>query len=202
MRVTYPYRRDGFIASLTSFLIIINLLVYIILALMSRDLLVIDYDLLAFFGQLNMAVFHGWYWQLFTSMFVHANLLHLMGNMLFLGIFGLRAESLFGRLRYLFIYFASGLLGGLLTLLMGPYVVSVGASGGIFGLFGANAAYIRSGINQSVAGALVYSLYLLLFNLGRGVNILAHFGGLFVGLITGYIWGRRELHHYDAALSP
>ncbi|MGC8850483.1 MAG: rhomboid family intramembrane serine protease, partial [Candidatus Bathyarchaeia archaeon] len=147
----YTYHRERFVSSTTGFLIIINLLVYMCLAIMSRDLLAIDYDLLALFGQLNVAVIHGWYWQLFTSMFVHANLLHLMGNMLFLAIFGLRAESLFGRPRYLFIYFASGLLGGLLTLLMGPYIVSVGASGGIFGLFGANATYIRSKLNQSIA---------------------------------------------------
>ncbi|MEM2122139.1 MAG: rhomboid family intramembrane serine protease [Candidatus Bathyarchaeia archaeon] len=194
------YGRGGFLVSLTSFLIVINLIVYVFLACASRDPLVIDYELLAFYGQLNKAVLNGWYWQLFTSIFVHANLLHLMGNMFFLFIFGLRAENLFGRLRYLFIYFTSGLLGGLLTLLMGPYVVSVGASGAIFGLFGANATYIRSRINQSILGALIYSLYLFLFNLGGGVNILAHFGGLIAGLIIGYVWGKRELRHRDVTV--
>lgn len=182
--------------NVTGVLIVINLGVYILLAFASGDPLVIDSGLLAIFGQLNMAVFHGWYWQLFTSMFVHANLLHLLGNMFFLLIFGLRAETLFGRLRYLFIYLVSGLSGSLLTLLMGPYVISVGASGAIFGLFGANAAYVRSRVNQSILGALIYSLYLFIFNLGANVNILAHFGGLIVGLIIGYTWGKLELSHH------
>jgi rhomboid protease GluP len=201
LTVTNGYNRGGFLTSLTGFLVLLNLIVYAFLAFASRDILVIDYGLLASFGQLNMAVLQGWYWQLFTSMFVHANLLHLMGNMLFLCIFGLRAENLLGRIRYLFVYFTSGLFGGLLTLLMGPYVVSVGASGAIFGLFGANATYLRSRANQSILGALIYSLYLFLFNIGGGVNLLAHFGGLVVGLITGYIWGKKELRHRDTAIS-
>ncbi len=137
-----------------------------------------------------MAVINGWYWQLFTSIFIHADLLHLLGNTFFLGIFGLRAEDLFGKLRYLIVYFTAGLSGSLLTLFMGPYVVSVGASGAIFGLFGANAAYMRSSVNQSVTGALIYALYLFIWNLGANVNVLAHFGGLAAGLVLGYLWGK------------
>lgn len=190
------YTRSESLINVTGVLIVINLGVYILLAFASGDPLVIDSRLLAVFGQLNIAVLHGWYWQLFTSIFVHANLLHLLGNMFFLLIFGLRAETLFGRLRYLLVYFVSGLSGSLLTLLMGPYVISVGASGAIFGLFGANAAYVRSRVNQSILGALIYSLYLFIFNLGANVNILAHFGGLIVGLIIGYTWGRLELSHH------
>jgi rhomboid protease GluP len=166
--------------------------VYILLAIISRNFLIIDNHLLALFGQYNIAVFNGWYWQLFTSIFVHANLLHLLGNMLFLLIFGIRAEDLFGKIRYLMLYFVTGLSGNLLTLLMGPYIVSVGASGAIFGLFGANASYIRSRVNQSIVSAVIYAFFLFLLNLGANVNILAHFGGLIVGLILGYILGKWD----------
>jgi rhomboid protease GluP len=187
---TYNSKRINF--NIAGLFIIVNIIFYALLAFQSRNILLINNRLLSIFGQFNLAVFKGWYWQLFTSLFVHANLLHLLGNMFFLGIFGLKAEDLFGKSRFILLYFTTGLAGNILTLLMGPYVVSVGASGAIFGLFGANASFMRSRINQSIAGALIYALYLFLLNIGANVNILAHFGGLAVGLIIGYIWGKLE----------
>jgi rhomboid protease GluP len=119
-------------------------------------------------------------------MFVHANIVHLAGNMFFLLIFGLRAEELFSTKEYLAIYLLSGLSGNLLTLLLGPNMISVGASGAIFGLFGAVTIYIRRAVGQSIISALMYAFFLLLLNSGYGVNVVAHFGGLAVGLLLGY----------------
>ncbi len=171
----------------TYILIIINALVYAGTAILSLNPLVIDGSVLALIGQHNARVLNdGWYWQLFTSLFVHANLLHILGNMLFLLIYGVRTEDLFSSRQYLAIYFASGLAGNLLSLLMGPDVVSVGASGAIFGLFGASVIYMRRSVGQSIAGALMYVFYLFVLNIGAGVNLLAHFGGLATGLIIGY----------------
>ena len=131
-------------------------------------------------------------WQLFTAIFVHANLLHLFGNMFFLLIFGYRAEVLFRSREYYLIYFASGLMGNILSLFLIPDLVngiptsSVGASGAIFGIFGASVIYIRRAINQSIIGALIYAFFLLWLNFGQGVNIFAHLGGLVAGLLIGY----------------
>jgi rhomboid protease GluP len=104
----------------------------------------------------------------------------------FLLIFGLRAEGLFDTKEYLLIYFVSGLAGNLLTLLLGPDTLSVGASGAIFGVFGAVTIYVRRAIGQSIITALIFAFFLLLINTGEGVNVLAHLGGLVAGLGIGY----------------
>ncbi len=137
-------------------------------------------------GQVNALVFQGAYWQLLTSMFVHASLAHIIGNMLFLFIFGLRGEEMFSLPEYLGIYLVGGLAGNLLSLAFGPDFVSVGASGAIFALFGAIVIYSRRSVRQSILGALVYAFFLFFISSGEGVNILAHLGGLGFGLIVGF----------------
>jgi rhomboid protease GluP len=133
-------------------------------------------------------------WQLFTGMFVHANLMHIFGNMFFLLIFGYRAEALFKSKEYYLIYFASGLLGNVLSLFFIPDLTasgypmsSVGASGAIFGVFGASVIYARRAVGQSIIGALMYAFFLLMMNMGPGVNVFAHLGGLVAGLLIGYV---------------
>jgi len=144
-------------------------------------------------------------WQLFTSMFVHANLVHIFGNMFFLLIFGYRAEVLFRSREYYFIYFASGLFGNVLSLFLMPdYTISVGASGAIFGVFGASVIFIRRAIGQSIIGALIYAFFLFMMNVGPGVNIFAHLGGLVAGLLIGYWLAKRRMrivHTYSYSFS-
>lgn len=168
-------------------IIALNIAIYIYTAVLSGNIFGISGSVQKVYGQYNLWVLNGAWWQLFTAMFVHADIAHLSGNMLFLLIFGLRAEELFSRQEYLSVYFLSGLVGNLLTLLLGPTVVSVGASGAIFGLFGACAIYVRKSIGQSIMGALLYAFFLLtISSLSLEVNVLAHFGGLAVGLLVGY----------------
>src|SRR4030042_2895064 len=123
--------RDG----LTYVIIALNVLVYVYTAILGGDFISIGREPLLLYGQVNLFVIHGWYWQLFTSMFVHANIMHLAGNMFFFLIFGLRAEELFDSKTYLLIYFLSGLAGNLLSFAVAPYseIPDVGASGAIFG---------------------------------------------------------------------
>ena len=140
------------------------------------------------YGQVNLYVFQGAYWQLFTAIFIHASIPHIVGNMLFLFIFGLRGEEMFSLPEYVGIYLVGGLAGNILSLAFGPYFVSVGASGAIFALFGACVIYDRRSVRQSILGALVYAFFLLfLSGLGAGVNDLAHLGGLGFGLLVGYL---------------
>jgi rhomboid protease GluP len=126
-------------------------------------------------------------------MFVHANIAHIAGNMLFLLIFGLRSEELFSLPEYLSIYFLGGLTGNLLSLLLLPLTVpSVGASGAIFAMFGAATIYARRSFSQSIIGALVYAFFLLFLSSGPGVNNFAHIGGLVAGLLIGYVLATRR----------
>ena len=191
-------RRTKFsVFTLTYMLISANVAVYAFTSILSGSFFSINDEVLTLFGQKNSLVMGGWYWQLFTSMFVHADLLHLFGNMLFLIMFGLRAEELFSGAAYLTIYFGSGFLGNVLTLLMPPATISVGASGAIFGLFGACVVYLGKTFGRSITAALIYSFYLLLWTSGAEVNVLAHFGGLAAGLLIGYILATRRKLRFE-----
>lgn len=151
-------------------------------------------DMIYTFGQVNgLVIYDGLYYQILTSMFVHGNIAHLFGNMLFLLIFGLRAEEFFSLPEYFFIFFLGGLTGNLLSLLLLPLnLPSVGASGAVFAIFGATTIYARRTISQSIAGALVYALFWLFLSSGPNVNNFAHIGGLFAGLIIGYVIAIRR----------
>src|SRR5271156_468495 len=91
------------------------------------------------------------YSAVFTSMFIHGGFLHIAGNMWFLWIFGRGVEDLLGHAKYLFLYFACGIAGALLFVLLNSNstVPTVGASGAIAGVMGAYLikfprAYIRT----------------------------------------------------------
>jgi rhomboid protease GluP len=174
----------------TYIIIALNIIFYVCTSIIGGDFITTGDRAILLFGQVNyFVIYYGWYWQLFTSIFVHVSIVHLLGNMFFLLIFGLRAEELFSLKEYLIIYFLSGLAGNLLTLLFGFDMVSAGASGAIFGVFGACTIYFRRAIGQSIMSALVYAFFLFMINIGPGVNFLAHLGGLAVGLLIGYVLG-------------
>ncbi len=181
----------------TIILVAANVLVYICTSLVGGSFIETDYEVMRTFGQYNLNVFEGQYWQLISSMFVHADIIHLGLNMLFLLIFGLRAEELFTTEEYFFVYMLSGIAGNIMTLfLMSPYTVSIGASGAIFGMYGAGLIYMRKTFGQSIAGALLYAFLLLMLSTGIGVNIVAHFGGLAAGLIIGYALAKSRQDKY------
>jgi rhomboid protease GluP len=183
----------------TYILIAINIAVYIYTSIIGGNALVTGNVPILMWGQVNALVFEGAYYQLFTSMFVHASIAHLVGNMLFLFIFGLRGEEMFSLPEFLLIYLVGGLAGNLLSLSFGgggpPFFISVGASGAIFALFGAIVVYSRRSVRQSILGALVYAFFLFFISSGEGVNILAHLGGLAFGLAMGYLLARSRKPH-------
>jgi len=178
----------------TLILIALNIAFYVYTSVVGGDFLNTRFDMILQYGQVNLYVFRdGLYYQLLTSMFVHANIAHIAGNMLFLLIFGLRSEELFSLPEYLSIYFIGGLTGNLLSLLLLPLdVPSVGASGAIFAMFGAATIYARRSFSQSIIGALVYAFFLLFLSSGPGVNNFAHIGGLVAGLLIGYVLATRR----------
>ena len=178
----------------TYILIAVNIAVYIYTSVAGQNFLTTDTSMLVQYGQVNDLVINfGYYYQLFTSLFVHADITHIVGNMLFLLIFGLRAEEMFSLPEYLAVYFVGGLTGNVLSLfLLSANTVSVGASGAIFAMFGASVVYARRSVSQSIIGALIYAFFLLFISAGVGVNIFAHIGGLAAGLVIGYILATRR----------
>jgi rhomboid protease GluP len=179
--------------NVTFILIALNVAMYVYTSVVGGNFLVTNYtDTTAQLAQYNAAVFSGSYYQLFTSMFVHASIIHLVGNMLFLLIFGLRGEEMFSLPEYLAVYILGGMAGNVLSLLLGPDLISVGASGAIFAMFGACAIYARRSIGQSIMGALIFGFFLLIISSGENVNYFAHIGGLLAGLAIGYVLAKRR----------
>jgi rhomboid protease GluP len=177
----------------TFVLIALNIAFYVYTSIAGGNFFTTYYnDTTAQWVQYNAAVFNGAYYQLFTSMFIHASIIHLAGNMLFLLIFGLRGEEMFSLPEYLGVYLLGGLAGNVLSLALGPDLMSVGASGAIFAMFGACAIYARRSIGQSVIGAVIFGFFLLMISSGENVNYLAHIGGLVAGLAMGYVLARRR----------
>ncbi len=178
----------------TYILMAINIAVYVYTSIAGGNFAQTDINLIVQWGQVNLLILdYGYYWQLFTSLFLHASIIHLGGNMLFLLVFGLRAEEMFSLPEYIAIYLLGGLAGNLLTLaFMPPLVPSVGASGAIFAMFGACVIYDRRRLGQSVVGALIFAFFLLLLSSGENVNLFAHLGGLGAGLLIGYVLASRR----------
>ncbi|MBF9239700.1 rhomboid family intramembrane serine protease [Hymenobacter sp. BT683] len=136
---------------------------------------------------------HGEPWRLFSSLFLHAGLSHLLLNMFSLWLLGLLVEDRVGPLRLALVYLASGVGGGLASLWWhSSGVNSVGASGAIFGLYGLLLALLVSKkilLDKSDRRAMLgLVLYLVLSNLISGltgnIDNAAHLGGLLMGLLV------------------
>ena len=94
--------------------------------------------LVEFGGNVGYYTKNGEYFRLFASMFLHGGIIHLMCNMYSLYVIGPQVESFYGKLKFLFIFLFSGVCGSILSLAFNPSnIVSVGASGAIFGILGA-----------------------------------------------------------------
>ncbi|MGA8272743.1 MAG: rhomboid family intramembrane serine protease [Candidatus Sulfotelmatobacter sp.] len=138
----------------------------------------------------------GEWWRLLTCVFVHGGLLHIAFNMWCLWDLGALSESLYGRWTYGALYLLCGLGASLGSIVWNPQVMSVGASGAIFGLAGALIAAFKLGEfsvpRTALSGPLRSLMVFVVFNLAFGAvsgvtDNAAHVGGLVTGLILGAI---------------
>ncbi len=135
-------------------------------------------------------------WRIFTAMFLHANLTHVLFNMWALYLFGPALERRFGSVSFGAIYLATGLGGGALYHLVGRLDPAVGASGAIFGLMGALlAATYRQ--RHTPAGRAVFSQLMLLLVINLTLPFVipniaweAHLGGLVAGVAISAAWDK------------
>ncbi len=186
-------RRPHLKIRLSMVIIAIDAITYAILAALSNNPLHISSRLLSIVGQANfMVLYRGYWWQLITAMFVHITLPHLILNLLYLYLIGVPFERLYGHKNFLITFLLSGIFGNVLSLAMGPYVITAGASGALFGLIGAMTVIERGKHGGRFRDALTALLILVLLNsMWQGVNILAHLGGLVVGVILGLRYSRH-----------
>ena len=139
-------------------------------------------------------VAEGQVWRLFTSMFLHIGLMHLVFNSYALYIFGGEMERVFGNGRFLVIYVLSGLFGSLASFALSPGQLSAGASGAIFGVVGMQTAYFlrhKDVLGEFGRSRLMNAFVIIGINLVFGFSVpgidnLAHIGGLVAGLLLGF----------------
>ncbi|MCX6385386.1 MAG: rhomboid family intramembrane serine protease [Solirubrobacterales bacterium] len=129
------------------------------------------------------------YWRLVTSGFLHAGILHLLVNMYMLFVIGRLLEPAIGSTRFTIIYFVSLLCGSLGALLWDPLVMTVGASGAVFGLMGAAMVTLRARGMDPFSGGLgmILGLNLVITFILPGISIGGHVGGLIGGLLSAWL---------------
>ncbi|WP_075779117.1 rhomboid family intramembrane serine protease [Streptomyces acidiscabies] len=140
-------------------------------------------------------VAEGQWYRLLTSMFLHGSIIHILSNALSLWWIGGPLEAALGRARYLALFFVSGLAGSALTYLVAePNQASLGASGAIFGVFGAMAVLMRRQRYDMRPMIAILVINLIITFGWSGIAWQAHVGGLVAGVIigAGMVYAPRE----------
>ena len=149
----------------------------------------------------------GEWWRAVTAMFLHGSITHVLFNMWALWVFGPVLERRFGTPAFAALFLASGLAGSATYYLLGDYTPAVGASGAIFGLFG---ALLASAYRQrhTAAGRAVFSQLGVLLAINLALPLLvpniawqAHVGGLVAGAAIAFAWDNLPLTGTGAARS-
>ncbi len=184
-------------AAATATLIVVNISIFFIFAILGKAE---DVLFMREYGAMyEPYVMEGHeYYRLLTSIFLHFGIEHLLSNMVMLGALGMNLEPEIGKLRFLLVYFVSGIGGNICSLLLnisfGEVVISAGASGAVFGLTGAllcavlrNKGRIGRLHKKGVLVLVILSIFLGLSE--PGVDNAAHIGGLICGFVLEALLG-------------
>lgn len=169
----------------TTAILILNILFFAETAIMGKRSILMEYGALAHWPPYNTEL-----WRYVTSMFLHGGFDHLLFNLFAIFVFAPPLEYLLGSLKYTALFLGSGIIGNIASVLLNePYTVSVGASGAIYGVYGAYIYMIifakhmlDAASRKTVQVLLVIGVIYTLLNLSR-VNMYAHFGGLAGGFV-------------------
>lgn len=146
-------------------------------------------------------ILDGQWYRLFTSMFLHFGVSHLLNNMVLLLFLGDMLEEAAGKWRYLLIYLGGGLAGNIVSLLMdyrtGELVVSAGASGAVFAVIGGIFVILikqRGKVENLTLPRLVFVIFLSIYHgfQSTGIDNAAHIGGLLGGIILAFFVYRKK----------
>lgn len=134
--------------------------------------------------------------RLFTSTFIHIGAIHLLMNMYVLWGTGRLVERILGNAGFLVLYVASGLLGSVASAAWNPYIVSAGASGAVFGVYGGLFGFLarqkrsipKEALTPLLRSAVLFIGYNLAFGISQpGIDMAAHLGGLAAGFLAGLV---------------
>lgn len=205
---------------------------FVVYAILGVNIIVFLYELslgtglnrfITQYGAVPFLIFHpqgiSSYLTIFTSMFIHAGILHIGGNMLYLWIFGDNIEDRIGHMLFIFFYLVTGTAGALLHSVAAPTstIPMVGASGAISGILGAYIIlypkaqvlalvpiffFIRIIRLPAIVFLGIWFLYQFLLGMsarttGGGVAYLAHIGGFIAGLVFALPFRRKKKRQHD-----
>ncbi|HSS08651.1 MAG TPA: rhomboid family intramembrane serine protease [Acidimicrobiales bacterium] len=183
VRWTQPGR--GQITPVVATLIAINVIIFLVTS--SRP------DIELRFAQIPFRIAGGQYYRLITAAFLHANFFHILFNMFALLILGPPVETAVGRVRFLGLYLMAALGGSVCSYLFSsPNVAGVGASGAIFGVFGAYFVLARARRAETGGIVALIAINLLFSFIDRAIDWRAHVGGLVTGLVIGGVYALAE----------
>ncbi len=180
--------------TVTYLIILINLIVFGLMYVFGNGSENID-TLIKFGANYAPLTKSGEYYRLITSAFLHIGIIHLLCNLYALYVIGPQIEQFFGRVKYILIYLFSAIMGSLFTLVLsGDNTVSAGASGAIFGLFGAilyfgytYRGYIGNAIISQIVPVILLNLFIGLTS--TNIGNAAHIGGLVGGYVMSLALG-------------
>lgn len=184
---------------LSHYLVILNVIIFAIIFAVDQETSTLT--LIDFGAKINYRILDGEYWRLLSAMFLHADLMHLMFNCVALLSIGPEIEMIFGKKKFLTIYFLSGLIASVGSFLFSNNI-SVGASGAIFGLIGANIflfTYDREKY-KAIYGNQI--LVLLVINIIYGImnekiDDVAHLAGFVGGFVVAWATGFNYMSKYN-----
>jgi len=182
---------------ITSLLLAINVILFVIMAACGVNVLEPTSESLirwgANYGPLTLG---GQWWRLLSCTFLHIGFIHLALNMWVLNDIGRLVERLFGNGLFLVIYLGAGILGSMASVCTHPEIVSAGASGAVFGLYGALVGFsvrqkkaipktVLIHLRNSSIGFIGYNLFYGFTS--SGIDNSAHIGGLLCGAMLGFV---------------
>lgn len=176
----------------TSILVYLNIIIYCMMVFSGVNAFMPETsDILNWGGNFRFTTLDGELWRLFTCMFVHIGAIHLLMNMYALLFIGLILEPILGRWKFLSIYILTGIGASLVSIFWHDDVVSAGASGAIFGMYGLLLAMLSTGSHGLTNKAMLTNIgvfvgYNLLYGVKGDIDNAAHIGGLLTGALIGY----------------
>ena len=193
---------------ITMAVIAVNIIVFAVMSIFGNTL---DAQYMAEHGAMYppYVAENGQYWRLFTSMFMHFGLMHILNNMVMLGAVGRIVEIAMGHIRFLIVYIAAGICGSVLSYVVmlhnNDYAVSAGASGAIFGMVGALVwiVIVNRGFYEGISRQQVIFMVILMIYYGvstSGVDNWDHLGGLAGGFIISIVLYRKKRYNKNIIL--
>ncbi|HEY0682497.1 MAG TPA: rhomboid family intramembrane serine protease [Steroidobacter sp.] len=199
-------------AAVTGILILLNVITFAALLFSGSGFWNANLELLTRWGANTTSLTTaGQGWRLISALFLHAGFIHLLLNMWVLWGIGRLTERLYGNALFAVIYASAGCIASLSSIAWHPFVISVGASGAVFGAVGACLAFFLRSRTHIPRGIVwrhgLATAVFILFNLvsgfmSGGIDNAAHVGGLLTGLVLGFLLARPVQDGERIALKP